>query len=69
MSLNIYKIEAKKPSGRYVLASYSKGLLKELKFLGEGWTTEMIQGMFNLIAVTEELALTTEETKITYTKL
>lgn len=65
----VYKIEPKRPSGRFVLASYSGGFLKELKFLGEGWTTEMIQGMFNLIAVTEELALNTEETKITYTKL
>lgn len=67
--MNIYKIEPKKPSGRYVLACYNNGLLSELRFFGENWTNEMIKGMFSLVSVMEELAITTEESKITYTKI
>ena len=49
---SIYKIEPKKPSGRYVLAVYHNQVLREIKFYGEGWTD-----------------ITTEESKISYTKI
>ena len=66
---SIYKIEAKKPSGRYVLAVYHNQVLREIKFYGEGWTDVMIKGIFSLVAVTEDLAKTTEESKVIYTKI
>lgn len=66
---SIYKIEPKKPRGRYVLAVYHNQILREIKFLGEGWTDIMIKGMFSLVAVTEDSAKTTEESKIIYTKI
>ena len=66
---SIYKIEAKKPSGRYVLVVYHNRILREIKFYGEGWTDIMIKGMFSLVAVTEDFAKTTEESKVIYTKI
>lgn len=67
--MSIYKIEPKKPSGRFVLAFYQNGILREIKLMGDGWDTEKIKAMFMLTPITEELAVNDQNSKIAFTKI
>lgn len=70
MIKSIYKIEPKKPRGRYVLAYYSEaGILIELKLCGDGWTSEMVRSMFSTIPISEENIQNDTMCKLIYTKL
>ena len=64
--MTLYKIEPKKPSGRFVLATYDKGLLVEVKLCGEGWTAEMLKAMFASTPITENFPT---ETKLNFIKI
>lgn len=69
MTQTIYKIEPKKPSGRFVLAFYQNGILREIKLIGDGWDMEKIKAMFMLTPITEELAVNDQNSKISFTKI
>ena len=64
--MNLYKIEPKKPSGRFVLATYDQGLLVEIKLCGEGWTADMLKAMFANTPTTENFP---QETKLNFIKI
>ena len=64
--MNLYKIEPKKPSGRFVLATYDQGLLVEIKLCGEGWIPEMVKYMFEKTPPTESFP---QETKLNFIKI
>ncbi len=70
MIKSIYKIEPKKPRGRYVLAYYSEtGVLIEFKLCGDGWTEEMVKTMFATTPILEQNIQNDTMCKLQYTKL
>ena len=70
MIKTIYKIEAKKPTGRHVLAYYNQeGILIELKMIGSGWTEDMVKSMFSMTPVLEENIQNDIMCKLNYTKI
>lgn len=70
MIKTIYKIEAKKPTGRYVLAYYNQeSILIEIKLIGSGWTEDMVKSMFSMTPVLEENIQNDIMCKLNYTKI
>lgn len=67
---SVYKIESKRPSGRYILAFYNElGILEGLKLCGEGWNEEMVKIFFGHFSTEKDLIENSEHKKLTSTKL
>ena len=70
MIKSIYKIEAKKPTGRYVLAYYNQdGVLLEIKLIGNGWSEDKVKSMFSMTPILESKIENDTMCKLNYTKI